>query len=566
MWVRASIDEVNDTNDLVDMLTQRWSRMKPEVKVSWRRETSLHKNDPPQLRLKAFVGLANELGYRVVVLIKNFDKVFLKMSGELLAAMRDLEQDSILCCINTSPLSYGDLYDLRARDERGFSSDYGQGHPRLRLEPYSLEEAKEVWCNDLKMSMETRGKRAYFAVAYEATGGLSTLLIKAAYLAANSRSDSMTIPAFKKYLSDQLIDSFSRFFDYDELSLVWSVARVHLGNPGVKDLRNLTTHRWADIILREPQDGNSLICEALGRKAMSLLRKRSDGDEIDPKKVYMQGLYGACLQDLVEMGESSYPVLYPAANMMQLVYGDSPRNLYYCDVQWSKVKELADLAGSRCRGSSAKEEFVWWGRIAEALGKRDAFEKDDIDKYLLDKSDLPTAAEDAFIYLGSRALAVLRDKNPITSVYVAIPIAEDVLRNYAVFVLGVPTCGKAFVDVRDDEINEWWSRSKFNRPSMDERLSATHLAIVVAIYSNRSVRKVFTSSKQLQKLLTVLDSKRNLAGHYVTVPTEKERTVFIEESINLVRVYGEHAEVEFSLEELEHRLSPPMAFLEERRK
>ena len=101
--------------------------------------------EAPQ-RLGAFFSRNVSLtrGYRIV-LIRRFDALFRRLSRELLAAMRSLEQQGLLFAVNCSPLSYEELYKRRARTELGFTSDYGQFHSRLSAGPLERGEAKTLW-------------------------------------------------------------------------------------------------------------------------------------------------------------------------------------------------------------------------------------------------------------------------------------------------------------------------------------------------------------------------------------------------------------------------------------
>src|SRR5207244_7133486 len=92
--------------------------------------------------------------------------------------------------------------------------------------------------------------------------------------------------------------------------------------------------------------------------------------------------------------------------------------------------------------------------------------------------------EDAAIYLGIRRLAVDRDQNTLTAAYTAIPLLEDILRQYVVLVLNLPLNGSAFVNVDEALIEQWWgSRTPFKRPDPSARLGGTELALLAAAVS-----------------------------------------------------------------------------------
>ena len=131
------------------------------------------------------------------------------MSGALLAVLRDLEHAGRLTAVNTSVLSYGELYGRRARHDPSFVSDYGQSHASLMLGPLDNTEAQNEWSQTVDHNIEARLRHAYYSVALEMSGRVPNLFSKAAAY-VDALKGSRDIRNYRRLLGKALTPEFRR--------------------------------------------------------------------------------------------------------------------------------------------------------------------------------------------------------------------------------------------------------------------------------------------------------------------------------------------------------------------
>jgi hypothetical protein len=96
------------------------------------------------------------------------------------------------------------------------------------------------------------------------------------------------------------------------------------------------------------------------------------------------------------------------------------------DIDWEEVHSVATEGTRAAASADTAAEFAAWGRVADAFRSRE-----------------PTA-EYALIRIGCRLAAIDSDAHPVTASHTAIPVVEDLLRQYVVRVEGLPDTGRAF--------------------------------------------------------------------------------------------------------------------------
>ena len=230
--VAVSADSITSDADLVDLLVREWCAINGETRETWLSLEAEVGDVPPQQRLKAFFQGALAGIERRVLIIRRFDKAFKNMSGPLLAVLRDLEHTGRLIAVNTSVLSYTELYRRRAAQDPSFVSDYGQSHAALMLGPLDDAEARKEWADSVDKTMERRLSLAYYSVALELSGRVPSLFSKsAAYVEVmKGRRD---LREYDRLLRRELAPGFQRLIRYDDgddagvPALAESIARVH---------------------------------------------------------------------------------------------------------------------------------------------------------------------------------------------------------------------------------------------------------------------------------------------------------------------------------------------------
>ena len=564
----VTADAVRNDEELVESLIRGWLESDPSIRKLWSSEEEHVADLPIPQRLKAFFNACvTDTGRWRLALVRRFDRVFRRMSGELLAVMRDLEHELQLITINTSPLPYGELYRRRTREEPGFTSDYGQVHVRLTIGPLPREMAQHRWKEDYGLPLHDRLSRAYFEVAYELSGALPAAFAKAAGYARHSKELNPDITVYRAELAERLPEAFERLLSYDEdevnVRLVCALARMQLGIATVLDRQFVGGHRWHFLFIDQSQGEPRLRSEALGRKALEMVRKSGQEKTVDPHELYQYGQYLACCGAIEEMGLSGYEVLSLAAKMMAEAFGDGPICLYFGPrVRWYRLRQLAREAASKCQEGMGGEEFDRWERIAGAheIVSRSKDVRARIELGRKGETNLGDL-ENMGILLAARLIAVARDKNAVTAAYTAIPLAEDILRHYVCLVLNLPTQGSSFERVDRQSIDEWWQQPKaFKPPDKTERLSGTDLAVLAAVLSAQRGKPLFSDPADLSRFLGLLD-ERNISAHHVMTPTEHGNEDLTERTTMLIDRMFESGGSRLTVKEIESWFRAPIRFL-----
>lgn len=562
----VTADAVRNEEEFVECLIRGWLESDPSLQRVWGNEEEGASELPVPQRLKAFFNacVAGTDHWRLA-LIRRFDRIFRRMSGELLAAMRDLEHELQLITINTSPLPYGELYRRRAREEPGFTSDYGQVHVRLTLGPLPHEVAERRWKEEYGLPMHDRLGRAYFEIAYELSGGLPAVFAKAAGHASNLGELNPDITVYRAELTERLPEAFERLLRYEEdqagLRLADALAKMQLGTASLSDRRFVASHPWHFLLVHDRESRPR--SEALGRKALEILRMSRRDKSVDPTNLYHEGQYLACCAAIAQVGFPNDQVLCFAAKMMAEVFGDGPISLYFSPtVKWNRMKLLAREAASRCQDTMSRKEFDRWERIAAAHEAKSPLKRAPARIEAGNQNEANVCElENAGIYLGARLIAVTRDKNPVTAAYVAIPLAEDILRHYVSLVLMLPTEGAAFESLDRGSIDAWWKQPKpFKPPDKSERLSGAHLAVLAGVVSGQRGKPLFYDAVDLSRFLSILD-ERNISAHYVTIPNTQTNKDLNERTTTLLNRMLQDGGSQLTVKEIEGWFRAPTQFL-----
>src|SRR5712691_2541050 len=199
LCTQITVDQFPNEQALIDALIRLWIDKNQELGERWKEELEFVEDSAVPQRLTSFANCAASFRLRLVAFFKRFHRVFRSMSSELLAAMRDLEHGGYLACVNASPLPYDELYLRRAREDPTFTSDYGQVHVRLTVGLHNRDSALEIWRERVGLPADDRRSLAYFATAYEESGGLPA----AFELAAKAITDPASLdPDLRSYRSE----------------------------------------------------------------------------------------------------------------------------------------------------------------------------------------------------------------------------------------------------------------------------------------------------------------------------------------------------------------------------
>jgi len=566
-WI--TVDRFQDETGVIKELIYQWTRYDRELKAAWKEELAYLGNNNYGSRLMHFADCARKLKRKLFAFFSHFDKVFRYMSGSLLSEMRDLEQNSrLLCCVNVSKLPYEELYRIRAKEQPGFTSDYGQTHVHVTLGLLQREEAMKIWIRETGLENNDRLERNYFETAFQESGGFSEALIKASGSIINPNSLEKDIRKYKAHLYEILPIAFERLIrqieECGETAVIKALAHMHLGSHESTDLRILQSHRWRDIFLETGSDPPILSCDALGRKAVDRCSSLKFMKLILPTELYKQGHYAAC-REILSSTQDSNKILQLAADMMEEVYGDSPQNLYFRPgIQWRRIHELATTASRECIDNLARSEFEAWKEIAEVRISWPSESRNDIEKHLDKLRGIgKQAAEQAAIHLGIRLLAVQQDKNTITASYTAIPLIEEMLRCYLVIVLDLPNRGSAFDEIHDESIVTWWFPNRtWEKPFREKPMNAADIATAVAIVSERRKQPLFNDASDLHRLLTVLETSRNALGHHVITPNYQILSHLTSHAKVILENMLRHVGSSLSLRAISDMVRPPTRFLD----
>ena len=454
LCAQVTVDTVRNDDELVDLLIREWIGKDKAMESLWQAGKGTVSDLPSPQRLKAFFNLCTlNKGFPQIALIRRFDRIFYRMSSELLAVMRDLEHEMLLITINASPLPYSDLYRRRAHKEPGFTSDYGQAHVRLTLGLLPHDLAEQRWKDEHNLPLGSRLERAYFEVAFDLSGGLPTVFEKATAYAKNFIWVDPDIRNYRTELAEHLPEAFERLLRYDEdegFRLVEAVARMYLGIASPLDKQILSDHPWNFLLIESKSGEFGLRSEALGRKAFQMLRSSRRDPSVQPESLYEQGQYLACRAVMKQGGPAPNRLLFFAVEIVAEAFGDAPGCLYFGPkVRWGQIKKFAIEAAGICRNQSERAEFDHWRRIAESHETESPVDSDDKRKRMnLQENSELQYLENAAIRLGIRVLAVARDRNSVTAAYTAIPLIEDVLRHYVCLVLKLSARGKILLALR----------------------------------------------------------------------------------------------------------------------
>jgi len=560
----ATADSVRDDEEFVDLLVREWLKQDDSIRSYWKEEGETLSDLPAPQRLNAFFSeCVAKNNYWRILLVRRFDRLFRSMSGELLAVLRDLENELLLVTINAGPLPYGELYRRRSREDRGFTSDYGQIHVRLTIGAMPQKTAEKIWEEKYELPIDDRISRAYFEIAYELSGGLPIAFSIAAEYARNMEKFDPDLRFYRAELVERLPDAFDRVLQYDEREvndkLNEAIMKMHLGTASSFDKQLVCSHPWNYLLLDGDSEKIMLKSEVIGRKALKIIQANRQRKKIDPIFLYEQGEYAACCAILNEMGPAFDKILFNAAQMLVEIFGDSPGNLYFRPtIKWGRVKQLANEAAIRCRDLHSREEFDHWRRIAEI---HEAASDRGKDLCKIDKDNIHFF-EDAAIRLGIRIIAVRGDRNPVTAAYSAIPLIEEVLRHYVGLVLRVSLSGSAFEFVDRDVFDQWWRRpTPFKYPEKNEILLGTNLTMLAAVVSVQRSKPLFDDPIEVARLLTLLEEGRNLLGHYVTTPNERMSKTLVEHAGKLLDRMCCHRGSELTIKEIEAWVKFPRRFL-----
>ena len=568
LCAQITADIVRNDDELVELLIREWLGKDASMGSLWYEEKETVRDLPAPQRLKAFFNICMIDKERSrIALVRRFDRIFYRMSSELLAVMRDLEHGMLLITVNASPLPYGDLYRRRARKEPGFTSDYGQAHVRLTVGPLPHDVAEQRWKDEYNLPLGERLDRAYFEVAFDLSGGLPTVFEKAAAYARNLGVFDPDIRKYKTELAEHLPEAFERLLRYDEdvgVRLVEAVARMYLGTASPLDKQILSDHQWHFLLIENEGGEFRLRSEALGRKALQILRSSGTrGPGVQPTLLYEHGQYLACRAMMEQGGPPTNRVLFCAVQILAEAFGDAPGCLYFSPrVRWGQIKKFAVEAATICEDEISRAEFDHWRRIAESHETQVQVSDNDIKKKMniQEKMDLQEL-ENAAIRLGIRVLAVASDRNSVTAAYTAIPLIEDVLRHYVCLVLKLSTRGSEFVDIDSWKIDTWWKEPEtFKFPGKTERLGGVYLAILAAVKSTEKGMPLFDSPDDMARLFKILD-ERNFPAHYIVTPHEQMSKALIAQAIMLLNRMCSHGGSSITVKELETWVRPPMRFL-----
>src|SRR5262249_17970256 len=114
----------------------------------------------------------------------------------------DLEAERLLVTVNEPPLTYDDLHSRRSRVEPGFTSDYGQQHVVLTVEPLIPDEARRMWEDEFGLHADDPMLEHCLQLAYAMSGGLPTAFAKAAREAQAGLAQ--TVPQYRERLRAEL--------------------------------------------------------------------------------------------------------------------------------------------------------------------------------------------------------------------------------------------------------------------------------------------------------------------------------------------------------------------------
>ncbi len=165
------------------------------------------------------------------------------------------------------------------------------------------------------------------------------------------------------------------------------------------------------------------------------------------------------------------------------------------------------------------------------------------------------------ICAGIHILAVQRDPGSTQAAYSSVPLLESLIRYYVALVLELPLDSSAFHSVSDEDIETWWDRGRFRRPSGSDPLNMVHMAVLAAIQSVNRGHALFTQKSELDSLVSTQGNIREPLGHFLLNPTRKDVDIIIKEARKLFQKFCIHSRIGLSLDQIEMMIRAPDSFL-----
>lgn len=571
--LRPLVAEINakgvSDDEFVEDVIRQWRANDSSTWHRWDDVVAEANSYPPALRLKSFFACRAGSTRPRILVTRRFDGMFTRLSCELLATLRELEQgQSALCAINVSTLMYHELYASRERSERGFTSDYGQSHVRHTLGPLLPSDAATAWTSVFNEAPEGLAG-AFFASALAASGGVPVAFAKAMKL-AGPPWHAQNLARYRTDLRAHLPETFYRLLLYDVAlygeRVIESVALLHLRSAEDKDVAFLESHRWRFLFMYAEDHGYRVLCEAIGIAAVQLLRTRRPLAALLPIDLYRRSEYGACALALRAAPTVAAPAaLLVAADLMCALLGDDPNNYLFDNVgDWNRIGTLASQGASVCGTPRAQVEFNNWHRIAVAYGAQPLATKDATDSYFASLRNAgPAAVDDVVLFLSIRVKAIRGIRSSLAASYVALPLIENTLRFYATLVLGLSCVGSDLHGLADNILRWRPGKDPFRMPKDDDELTHMPLAVLCAVASEARGAPLFQWPRELDAVISTGEN-RNMFGHYTVAAADRkhlERLLEVQERL-IARL---HADGGGSIAPTEcvRWAAPPLAFLDE---
>ncbi|MCP4523803.1 MAG: hypothetical protein GY828_06330 [Candidatus Gracilibacteria bacterium] len=527
---------------------------------------------PAKDRLKAFCEFLYDEDYTFLLVIQKFQKLFydMNMSSEFLATLRGLEQDSIVSTLNISSLPYDKLFEIRAQKETSFTSDYGNIHISISIYNYNHEQSEELWMHRISSELgDTDSTYNYhFQICYLLTGGYPIALESAISIFVSNKK--FTDPLlYEKELLQKLPGLYKRLFTLDDkskldLKLAKSLSKCFLGNDTAEDLKVIIRHPFVSVLNVLNEENKIKICRCLGICATNIIMNEKEGFN-DPLELYHNKYYYGVIEAssiYVDVVEEKLLLL---SEIMYSIFGKSPTTYSFSEANWGQVENKIKLALSKFNNDKTNQELNTWLKIVNAYNdwKNVELKQDNIELHIHDLTKKYDGVDLAILYLGTRIL-LIKNSPTLFSVHLAIPVIEDLLRYYVNIILNKPANGSAFIGVNNESFQKWWHRkTKFEIPAPEQkRLSSIELIILTAALSEIHGSNVFSSSNEIAKIVSIIDSIRNTHGHYVCAGTKGtyKKFDFLEPIISLFNLLVKNSNCQYDLDFIEKLISRPIHY------
>jgi len=545
-WV--IVDHFETEAELAGFLAAEWVRGNELLQKEW--ASIKADTGPVATKLVRFAGRATCHGIRLVATFSRFETVYRAMSPTFLAGLRDAELTYDVAWAIVSPLPYLELYSRRARDQQGFTSEFGQGHPRLTLGRLNRAEATAVWSDrGLPPIDAASNSRAYFEIAMRLSGGLPAAFRAAADRVPERLPKQPNTIAYVAQLLRELPEFFKRILRYDQWSssnhVVAAILKLADGDAEHEQIRTIRSHRWSHLLLDEvPTGAARLACQPVQLGASLLAAEDEPATQKDVAHRYRGESYESCRVSLPNADNALPQVLRSAIELAAVLFPHGPRSLYFSQVDWDAVAGHAARARESTTNEDARQEFNRWERLAQA--------------------HLQCGEHHRQIVLGVRIAATAVEPDPVVAVHTAIPLIEETLRCYLEEVLQRAATGEAFEGLGSEDFGQYWSTpEEFRRPAPDEMLNVHALGLVCAVRSQREGRPLMETGEELRRLLQLQGQLRNPAAHTLVTPSESDRERLIAAITPLYDMLCEQSDAPFRLRDLKKWLRPPSAFLSE---